>query len=48
MPQRVEGWNKKYEHIENSCDETNCVPCTYPNCQRFVSEKKTSKKLFAK
>ena len=48
MPQRVEGWNKSYENIETSCDVTACAPCTYPNCQRFVKEKKARKRVFAK
>jgi len=48
MPQKVEGWNKNYEDIGTSCDEANCAPCTYPNCQRFVREKKATKRVFAK
>jgi len=28
----------RYLMVELSCDETQCMPCTYPNCQRFVRE----------
>jgi hypothetical protein len=48
MPQKVEGWNKRYQQIGNTCDEANCAPCTYPSCQRFVREKKATKRVFAK
>jgi len=48
MPQKVEAFNKNYQNIENSCDEASCAPCTYPNCQRFVQEKKVTKKAFKK
>ena len=48
MPQNIEGWNKNYENIESSCDEASCAPCTYPNCQRFVKERKVGKRAFRK
>jgi len=30
--------------IELSCKDKKCNPCTYPNCQRFASEKMQGKK----
>jgi len=30
--------------IELSCKDKKCNPCTYPNCQRFASEKLQGKK----
>jgi hypothetical protein len=33
----------RYLMVELSCDENQCKPCTYPNCQRFV-RLKTKKK----
>ena len=30
--------------IELSCKDKKCDPCTYPNCQRFASEKMQGKK----
>jgi len=30
----------RYLLIELSCSNVQCQPCTYPNCQRFVREKK--------
>jgi len=33
--------------IELSCDQTQCKPCTYPNCQRYVRHQAKSKKLAA-
>jgi hypothetical protein len=30
--------------IELSCKDKKCTPCTYPNCQRFASEKLQGKK----
>lgn len=37
----------RYLMIELSCDETQCNPCTYPNCQRYVKHRMKSKKLAA-
>ena len=38
-------WNEKYEQVETSCRvKYHCTPCTYPNCQRFASEKLQGKK----
>jgi hypothetical protein len=33
----------RYLMVELSCGETQCLPCTYPNCQRFVREQKKTK-----
>lgn len=33
----------RYLMVELSCGETQCLPCTYPNCQRFVREHKNIK-----
>jgi hypothetical protein len=33
----------RYLMVELSCGETQCLPCTYPNCQRFVREHKKTK-----
>jgi hypothetical protein len=30
----------RYILIELSCSNIHCDPCTYPNCQRFVREKR--------
>lgn len=29
---------ERYLLVELSCKDHKCSPCTYPNCQRFVSE----------
>lgn len=38
---------RRYLMIELSCDQMQCKPCTYPNCQRFVRQTMKSKKLAA-
>jgi len=35
----------RYLMVELSCGETQCLPCTYPNCQRFVREHPKTKKV---
>jgi len=42
MAEEPKGMNR-YLMVELSCDETQCQPCTYPNCQRFVREHKKMK-----
>jgi len=37
----------RYVMIELSCDESQCNPCTYPNCQRYVRHLPKNKKLTA-
>ena len=32
-------------NIEMACCHRNCVPCTYPNCQRFVREQMLIRKI---
>jgi hypothetical protein len=46
MKEKIEKLLRRYELIEASCDRARCVPCTYPNCQRFVREKKAVAKAF--
>ncbi len=49
MPETVRVWNQTYEMIETSCRPTHhCVPCTYPNCQRNMKEKRSAVKSFGK
>jgi hypothetical protein len=49
MPERVTDWNQTYQNIETSCRTTyHCVPCTYPNCQRNLKEKKSAIRSFGK
>lgn len=38
---------RRYLMIELSCDQTQCKPCTYPNCQRYVRQRMKNKKLAA-
>lgn len=38
---------RRYLMIELSCDQTQCKPCTYPNCQRYVRLQTKNKKLAA-
>jgi hypothetical protein len=45
MAQEIEK-DKRYVLIELSCAETQCSPCIYPNCPRFVRESKTKKRPF--
>lgn len=37
----------RYVMIELSCDQMQCKPCTYPNCQRYVRQTMKNKKLAA-
>ena len=49
MPEKVRNWNQVYEMIETSCRPAHrCVPCTYPNCQRNLKEKKSAINQFGK
>ncbi|MDH4123953.1 MAG: hypothetical protein OEV21_07725 [Thermoplasmata archaeon] len=43
----MEKKTQRYLMIELACDETQCNPCTYPNCQRYVRHLPKSKKLTA-
>lgn len=44
MLEKVEKWIRRYETIEAACGNARCIPCTYPNCQRFVRERKAVRK----
>jgi len=39
---------RRYLMLELSCNGQQCSPCTYPNCQRFIREKKHIKGMKTK
>jgi hypothetical protein len=47
MDKRSDEHTNRYVMIELSCDQTQCRPCTYPNCQRYVRQQRMSKKVAA-